>query len=371
MISGRLGLALAVFALVAWWVPSAVFGSLERLEVAEVEVPLDVIEQIELPSTPWPESEEESVHVAFLGDSMVISYPEGRRVPDRLQQRLDTLDHGQGRVRVHSVAAPGMGAFEYYFLADLIAAAEPDLVILPFNLGSLADAWRGTFARPQLSGFIEPARLPQAMGLPLDWVGVTTDRLLSFVIVVRSGGFEPWRQLSAQQARLGSARVLLARTLGSRFGNADERFSRESFLHLKNQMVVNETQRLTRSGVESRFGKALEGVRPDEPSLEVLAAAIHVFRGRGIPVLVYTNPTNVEHIASVIPSAPRGLALTLASIEVVAREAGARFVDLHDLLPNRGFRDFAGHLAVSGRVPDGPLHLAGKLAPVVVQSLAD
>ena len=201
---------------------------------------------------------------------------------------------------------------------------------------------------------------------------MTADRLLSYVAVVRSGGFDRWRELSSQQARLGSVRTLLARELGARVGgNADERFSRESFLYLKDRMVVKKTQRLTLGGVEHRFGKVLEGVTPDEPTLEVLGAAIRVFRDHDIQVVVYTSPTNIEHLESVGAASPQGLALTLASIEVVSREAGARFVDLHDLLPNRGFRDFAGHLAFKGNVPDGPLYLAGKLAPIVAESVTD
>lgn len=368
----RLGLALAAFALAAWAVPAALFHALDAFGVEPVEIGLDVIEQIDLPEAPWPESDPGSTHIAFLGDSMVVSYPEGRRVPDRLQERLDVLSGEPARLRVHSVAAPGMGAFEYYFLADRIAAARPDLVVLPFNLTSVADAWRGTFSRPELAGFIEPSRLPGALGLPLDWVGVTADRLFSYVAVVRAGGFDAWRELASQQARLGSARTLVARELGARFGgNADERFSRESFLYLRRRMVEAKTTRLTLAGAKARFGKALEGIPPDEPSLQVLGAAVQVFRDHGIRVVVYTNPTNVENLRSVGAANPAGLAVTVASIATVARDAGARFVDLHDALPDRGFRDFAGHFGVSPKGVDGPLQLAGRLAPVVIESLAD
>ena len=192
MTPGRLGLAVLAFALMVWIVPTTVFATLDAFGVDQVEVGLDVIEQIGLPETPWPDSEDLIAHVAFLGDSMIVSYPEGRRVPDRLQERLDALSGEPGRLRVHAVAAPGMGAFDYYFLVDFVAAARPDVVILPFNLTSFAEAWRGTFSRPELVGFIEPSRLPGALGLPLDWIGVTADRLLSYVALVQAGGFDRW-----------------------------------------------------------------------------------------------------------------------------------------------------------------------------------
>ena len=368
----RLGLAVVAFVLAAGSVPYGLFRLLDAYAVKPVEVGLDVIEQIDLPATPWPESDAESAHVAFLGDSMIISYPPNRRVPERLQERLDALANEARPIRVHSVAAPGNGAFDYYFLADLVAAAQPDVVILPVNLTSFSDIWRGTFSRPELAGFIDPSRLPHALALPLDWVGVTADRLLGGIALIQAGGFEAWRELAAQQARLGSALTLLTRTLGDRFGgNADKRFSRESFIYLKHRMVVAKTQRLTPEGTNRRFGKALAGIEPSEPTLQVLAAAIRTFRDQDIEVVVYTNPTNVEHLESIAAADSLGLAETLSSIEEVSRRAGAHFVDLHDLLPNQGFRDFAGHLAFRGDVPDGPLLLAEKLAPVVVQSVND
>ncbi|MEE2674755.1 MAG: hypothetical protein VX466_13220 [Myxococcota bacterium] len=368
----RLAVAVAAFTAAVLAAPAALFRTLDAFAVDRVEVGLDLIEQLGLPETPWPESDAVSTHIAFLGDSMVVSYPDGRRTPDRLQQRLDARSGEPGRIRVHSVAAPGMGPFDYYLLADLVAAAQPDVVILPFNLTSLADDWRGTFSRPELAGFIDPSRLPQALWLPLDSIGVTADRLFGYVALIQSGGFTRWRELSAQQARLGSAHTLVARKLGVWLaGNADKRFSRESLNYMKGRNVVAKTQRLTLEGAQGRFGKALGGVTPDEPSLDMLGAAIRVFRDHGIQVVVYTNPTNVDNLRAVGAANPQGLALTLASLEVVSRDAGARFVDLHDLLPDRGFRDFAGHLAFKGAAPDGPRLLARRLAPIVAGSVAD
>lgn len=372
MSAARLGLAVAAFAVAAGSVPYGLFRLLDAYAVKPVEVGLDVIEQLDLPATPWPASDAESAHVAFLGDSMIVSYPEKRRVPERLQQRLDALSSEPGQVRVHSVAAPGSGAFDYYFLADRVAAAQPDVVILPFNLTSFSDAWRGTFSRPELAGFIAPSRLPRALGLPLDWIGVTTDRLLGAVALIQAGGFECWRALSAQQARLGSARTQLASALGARFGDdADTRFARESFEHMKQRMVVEATQRLTPEGVQERFGRVLAGVTPDDPSLQVLAAAIQTLRARDIDVIVYANPTNVEHLEAVAGAPSPGLSRSLASLAEVTRGAGGRFVDLHALLPDPGFRDFAGHLSFRAPGLDGPLALADRLAPVVAQSVSD
>jgi hypothetical protein len=75
----------------------------------------------------------------------------------------------------------------------------------------------------------------------------------------------------------------------------------------------------------------------------------------------------VRHVEAVGAANPDGLARTLQSIRIASEGAGARFVDLHDLLPDAGFRDYGGHLDVRGDV-DGPLRLARRLAPLVLDA---
>ena len=366
----RLAGSLAVFAAVATLVPVAVFRGVEALEIREVEVALDAIDAVDagLAGLDARETDDAEWQVGVLGDSMLISYPPGRTVPARLQQVLDELGGGAPRVRVHSLATPGMGPFDYYFVSDRVAAAAPDEVILPVNLTVFSNGWRETFARPELAGFLPPSRLPEAFTLPLEWIGVTADRTLSYVAVVKSGGADRWQALMTEQARLGAAHDRIRLDLSARFAaDVQAAFARDSYRYHRDRTVIPKTKRLTPIGVEERFGRALAGVEPDDPSLQLLAAAIRVFRSHAVEVLVYTNPTNVEHIEAVGAANAAGLARTLASIEAVSDGAGARFVDLHALVLDAGFRDFAGHLSVRGDV-DGPLRLARRLAPLLAES---
>ena len=51
---------------------------------------------------------------------------------------------------------PGSGPFDYYLLADEIAAARPDLIAL--NLDAFSQTWQHAFSRPQLAGREWPSR---------------------------------------------------------------------------------------------------------------------------------------------------------------------------------------------------------------------
>ena len=177
----RFAAAFAAFALAT---PAVIFGSLDRFGVEEVEVGIDVVDALTaaLPELARDAEVGGGWGVGFLGDSMVVSYPPGRTVPSRLEQAVEQLRGPRPRVKVVSLAAPGMGPFDYYFVANLVARAKPEQVILPFNLATLSVPWRGTFSRPELGGWLDPSQVTEALQLPLEWVGLTTDRLRKSVI---------------------------------------------------------------------------------------------------------------------------------------------------------------------------------------------
>jgi hypothetical protein len=370
----RLALALVAATGLATATPALVFWSLDVFGAPPVEVGLDVLDSVDagldaLRARSRTDPGDARWDVAYLGDSMVVAYPEKRRVPLQLQLALERLTGAPGRVRVDSLAAPGMSPFDYYFLADRIAAAGPDQVILPVNLAAFSKPFLASFARPELAAYLPPGSIPEALTLPLFEIGLTADRLLVQVAVVELGGERLWRRLVSQQARLDRTLRLLANEIGRRFaGNADERFVGLVLERLARAQEIPDTRRFNAETMRERYGAALDGIPPGNPNLRLLHAAIRQLRAGGAEVLVYASPMNVEHLERLGIATPAGLARTLASIDEVAQSAGASFLDLHALLRDDGFRDGAGHLTADEGPVDGPRELAERLAPAVLEA---
>lgn len=317
--------------------------------------------------------------VAMLGDSALVSYPEGRTVPARLQERLDA--------DVASLGMSGSGPFDYYFLADRIAAARPDVVVVALNLDHFSRAWQGAYSRPQLAGWIAPARLLEALRMPLDWIGLTTDRLLFYVGLVQAGGYDPWTWLTLRQAQVGRARdrfeAWLQGAVDASGDRRDESTPERRFRAAADARTLArlftdpEIRHYREEGVREHYDVTLAGLPSDHPVLRVLGACIDRFRRAGARVLVYVAPLEVTYLESRGLLDRTGLARTIATIEAAVRAHGGSFADFHDLLPGEAFRDAPGHLAYprqapaaaddGGRdaTPDGPARLADALAPVV------
>ena len=307
--------------------------------------------------------------VAFLGDSISIQVGAGApTVPRALREALARAPDAP-RFEVHSLAALGAGPFDYYFLADVIADAHPDLVVIAFSLQSLGDSFRH-LARPRLSGWMGLRRVPSALLGPIHWIGLSADELLMNVAIVQARAGELWRQLLVLQARLGAARADLANALGARFGGDGPRlFEVAHFLSERlRTRVPGPGGQLDRYGVAAErrhYGVAFEGLAKDHPVLFALADGLGVLRAAGVPVLVYLNPVNVEHLASVGLPEDERFAESLATVESVVRDSGASYLDLHALLPDAAFRDAAGHLGTP-EAPEATARIAGAVAPSVV-----
>ena len=133
--------------------------------------------------------------LAYFGDSLSVSYPPGRRVPEQLAARASALSGRGHHFAAFAFATPGFTPFEFYFLAHDVALAQPDIAVIALNLSAFSDVWRHGFARPALAGWIPPEELPSALSLPLAWIGLGPDRLLLNVGIVRGGCFEAWRSV--------------------------------------------------------------------------------------------------------------------------------------------------------------------------------
>jgi len=351
-------------------------GFLKALEAAELGRPRTVLNVVDVTRRRLPALREGrapgAVRVAFLGDSTSISYPRQRTIPDHLER---ALAHGEGPrspVEIHNLAISGVGPFEYYFLSGEIMAARPDAVIFAFNLDTLSDAWRGNNSRPELAGWVGPARLGEALRLPLHWIGLTTDQLFFYVSLVRAGAYEAWRELKIEQARMGRARDAFRQRLGDLCSpNPEPAFDAALDAHTLSLLCLpgSDNRRFSRRGQLEHHGDALAGIDPGHPVLRVFAATLARLQAGGIPVLVYVTPANVEHMRRLDILDEIGLAATVAAVEEVSLAAGADFADLHDLFPDEAFRDASGHLAYEGAI-DGPTAVAEALAPLLPPVLA-
>jgi hypothetical protein len=356
------------FGLASLVAPTLAYRALEATGTHYSGVGLDLVWDLRRPLRVLRESRDRGgiERVAILGGSTVVSYPDGRRIADRLAEAANRATRGDPPVQVFQLAIGGMGPFDYYFIADVIASARPDQALLAFNLGSFGEGWRTRLTRPELAGFVRPARLGEAIRLPLHWIGLTTDQLLFYSTLIASGGYQPWRRLLRQQVRLGSVRSTLEEWVGDAVG-AQSGAEFEDALNrarLRRIVLPENGRRYNRQQLRFHYAPALDGVDGDHPVLRVFAATLSLLERNGIRTLVFTVPMNIEHIDLMGLYAEEGLARTLGAVETTVRESGSHFVDLHDLLPDSAFRDAAGHFTVDGPI-DGPARVAAVLTPLV------
>jgi hypothetical protein len=309
--------------------------------------------------------------LGVLGDSGVVSYPEGHSVPERLQARLQP--------KVQSLGMPGAGAFDYYFVADDVARAEPDLVVIALSLDHFSRTWQRSYSRPQLAGRIAASRLGEALWLPLHWTGLTTDQLLSYVALVEAGGYEPWYWLSLRQAQVGRAWAELEAWMQggvyvARNDTGDETPERLFRTAADEATIARlftgpDLRHYRRAGLVDHYAETLAGIPDDHPVLAAVGATVERFVQDDIRVLVYVAPVDVAYLAEQGFLDDGGFIATLAAIEAVVVRSGGSFVDLHDALASDAFRDAPGHLAYAAEI-DGPDLLADRLEPHVREALA-
>jgi hypothetical protein len=239
--------------------------------------------------------------IVVFGDSTVVSYRPGHQVPERLEAELARRAPTGPRIELVSLAVSGVASFDYYFLADRIIAAEPDGVLFSFNLDTVSPVWRGAYSRPELSGLTAPRRIPEAASLPIHWIGLTLDRLLFYISIVQAGGFDPWYQLMIDQARVGRARSEVQNWADGLLSDQANLATDEAIQeHVLSKLFTPGPQhayyRFTEKGLLEHYRGALEGLEPEHPVLQALAATVREFEEAGIPVFVYLTPANVEHM---------------------------------------------------------------------------
>jgi hypothetical protein len=115
---------------------------------------------------------------------------------------------------------------------------------------------------------------------------------------------------------------------------------------------------------EKVLGPVMRGLRPDDPTLRILAAALQRLHAASVPTLVYVGPANLEHLRS-LGIDQRRISASLATIRRTVEQEGATFADFHDLLPDSRFRDAGDHYTFEGE-PDGTKWLSYRIAVAIM-----
>jgi len=304
--------------------------------------------------------------VTFFGDSSAIF-----ETPAKLEEATNALLPAQPRVRVTSIAGLGMSPFEFYFLTSEVLRHRPDHVVIDFNLPMLSGARSFRFARPGLAGWIPIAKLPEALALPLQRIGLTLDRVLLYIAIVKARGADAWLAVQREQVRLDRSYRSLEEWTEQRWIPAGEP-SYHKVLRRRGEARKRHPERsfrLSLSGAREHYGPVLDLVPEHNPELRMLDATLAVFEEAGVPVLLYVTPVNVQHLQR-LDLDLAGLEGSIALVEGIARSRGAEFVDLHDLFPNPAFKDRAGHFKLDAPW-HGSLRVAEKLAPLLVSQMQD
>ncbi len=116
--------------------------------------------------------------VVVLGDSSLRWHPPLTK--DETLTAMFERDGARAGVTLRVFAHDGFDPVAYYLLVDEIAALRPEAVVLVANFQAFTDDWfrRARMKHPQLAAFVRPARVPEAMRLPLELAGVADASLI-------------------------------------------------------------------------------------------------------------------------------------------------------------------------------------------------
>ena len=338
--------------------------ALEQVESEPVSAPVGiaaVVERIVNRMSAFEKHAPAFPKIAFLGDSTAVSYDSRDWVTTVLRHGLQRRIP-KARAKVFAFTFSGMHPSEYYYLSSSISEGSPDAAVIVFNLASFDRSWIGGTSHGQLAGWVAPGMIPEMLFMPLHWMGISLDELLLYVITVQLGLGDFWIGAAEKQEKLREL-----------YDDWTESFGKppEVILGVQVRKVWNlssKPHRPTPYYVRQRWGDALDGVDPDHPILSIYGSTVEKYRALDIPVWVYITPINLEYFDTLQMLDREGLDHTIASIRQVVEANGAQLIDLHDLLPDAGFRDATGHYTVDSPV-DGTLILGEALADAISETI--
>ena len=345
------------------------FGLAQVLGASGIKAPRTNLDVLELFQSRLAEVEATG-GIAFLGDSTAMS-GQGRQytIPGRLGA---LLGEQAGGPPVVSLAEAGLGPMDFYLLASEVAEARPSAVVLSVNMAALSHVWTQRLSHPEFASVIGGERWLSAFGLPPVVNAVKADRLFLYPVLEALGLRGAWQAIHRYQAL-----VLQAwRDLGTAIGAGDGPWTRPggiahefaSIKEAKDQKAL--LQEILRVQQWNRYGKAIQGVEGEDPSLQIIAAALEPWARADIPVLVVVIPINIELIDQLGIDDPVGRMRTVRALAGIARSVDARFLDLHTLLPEESFADWQGHYSLDP-TPGAPSLIAESMVPVLASMVQE
>lgn len=307
------------------------------------------------------------VRVAVVGDSMVFTEGPGVSMPEWMKREL-AARQGPKQTGIHVLAFPAWGTPPEYSMVDDIANTRPDLLVLELNLRLLGPAPLGIVSYPELSGHIANDRLLEAAFLPLAHAGLTLSRMLFYRAIVLAKQEQRFEEVLTRQATLLDARTALEQWL-------DEKTKTEVYAQrrlawgyaLSARFLARGTTRSrdSRSHAYEALGDVIDGIAEDHPRLVVLRAMLRDFKKRGVPVLVWASPINLDHLKR-LGFRFEGIDRSISTIRKSVEESGARFVDLHALLRDEDFTDAGDHYVREGS-PSGAERVGQELGVAIAR----
>jgi len=309
--------------------------------------------------------------IVFFGDSTVSQYDHGLALPYLTGAHLSQM-RGRPWIKTLSAAAPGSGIVQYGFLADHVASYEPDLVIWQLSFFQFTDRWTARNGAPELVGFVHSERLPEIIAMPVQRYRLSLSDILLQQGIVRLGLHDAHGWLRESQMRFAHMIDLAEDALNPNRGRKPE--ARAQTLrgrgYMRRHMDMTLSKRYSAHGERVHFGRTLEGLDPDDAKLQLLRSGIRALTGDGIDVLVYLNPTNVDHLRHTGVSYEAGLQRTVNEIRRAAEESGAHFLDLHEMLEDPDFDDAAGHF-LEDEIQTVPQRVSARIAEAALPILLE
>lgn len=296
--------------------------------------------------------------VGFLGDSTVVGSGIEVSLPIQLRRVLNR--RSKRPIRVMNLAAPGMSSFGFFTLLDDVLKSRPDLVIVPINLASFAPSWRSDWDRVNGVGRLSARQLADFLTRPYHAWGLTLDRILLYQAIRRLGVERGWKAHGANQVRAIRG-VALARRSMARGPNVPT----SGLPRTRSPLMAVNRFRFNPRFLREIYGPALTGITLDHPTAQMLEGVLAGYRDAGVGIIAYVVPMNIDHLARVGVEIGSGLEGSIATLRGIVEREGGEFIDLHAMLPDRGFRDPPGHFSQNETI-DGPLLVAERLAPAVL-----